>query len=184
VSPFERLGGEVLWEGKIVRVGEERFRHADGEEVKREKVWHPGAVGIVPVDDTHVWLTRQPREAAGMDASLEIPAGKLDVEGEGPLEAGKRELGEEIGKQAETWEELFAFYTSPGFTDERVWIYLATDLSDAQEPGEAEEDERIEIVPWRLDRIDDAIEECQDSKSLIALLWLKSSDRIRTAGQR
>jgi ADP-ribose pyrophosphatase len=184
VSSFERLGGEVLWEGKIVRVGEERFRHADGEEVKREKVWHPGAVGIVPVDDTYVWLTRQPREAAGAAASLEIPAGKLDVEGEGPLEAGKRELGEEIGKQAASWTELFTFYTSPGFSDERVWLYLATDLSDAEEPGEAEEDERIEIVPWPLDRIDDAIEECEDSKSLIALLWLKASDRTGTGGQR
>jgi 8-oxo-dGTP pyrophosphatase MutT (NUDIX family) len=184
VSAFERLGGEVLWEGKIVRVGEERFRHADGEEVKREKVWHPGAVGILPVDDTHVWLTRQPREAAGVAASLEIPAGKLDVDGEAPLEAGKRELAEEIGKEAKTWDELFVFYTSPGFTDERVWLYLATDLSDAEEPGEAEEDERIEIVPWALDRIDDAIEECADSKSLIALLWLKASGRRGTGGQR
>jgi ADP-ribose pyrophosphatase len=161
----------VIWEGRIITVGIERFRHSDGHEVQREKVWHPGAVGILAVDDRHVWLTRQPREAAGESASLEIPAGKLDVPGEPPLETAKRELAEEIGKQAESWEELFVFFTSPGFSDERVWLYLATDLDDA-EASEPEEDERIEIVPWPLAELDDAIAECEDSKSLIALLWL------------
>jgi ADP-ribose pyrophosphatase len=172
VSQFELLGAETKWEGKIIRVGVERFRHADGLEVTREKVWHPGAVGILPVDDTHVWLTRQPREAIGESASLEIPAGKLDVPDEPPLETAKRELSEEIGKQAAHWEEIKAFYTSPGFSDERVWLYLATDLSDATDGAQAEENERIEIVPWPLERLDDAIAECEDSKSLIALLWL------------
>jgi 8-oxo-dGTP pyrophosphatase MutT (NUDIX family) len=171
-SEFERLGSDVEWEGKIVRVGTERFRHADGHEVTREKVWHPGAVGIVAVDDEHVWLTRQPREAVGASASLEIPAGKLDVAGEPPDATAKRELAEEIGKQAANWQEIFSFYTSPGFSDERVWLYLATDLSDISEPAEADEDERIEIVPWALDRLDDAISHCEDSKSLIAMLWL------------
>jgi 8-oxo-dGTP pyrophosphatase MutT (NUDIX family) len=171
-SEFERLGAETIWEGKIIRVGNERFRHADGHEVTREKVWHPGAVGILAVDASQVWLTRQPREAAGASASLEIPAGKLDVPGEEPLASAKRELAEEIGKQAARWEEIFAFYTSPGFSDERVWLYLATDLSDSEGGAEAEEDERIEIVPWALERLDDAIAECEDSKSLIALLWL------------
>jgi ADP-ribose pyrophosphatase len=172
LSQFELLGAETKWEGKIIRVGVERFRHADGLEVTREKVWHPGAVGILPVDDTHVWLTRQPREAIGERASLEIPAGKLDVPDEPPLETAKRELSEEIGKQAAHWEEIKAFYTSPGFSDERVWLYLATDLSDATDGAQAEENERIEIVPWPLERLDDAIAECEDSKSLIALLWL------------
>ena len=171
---FERLDQRTTWEGKIVRVGEERFRHADGEEVTREKVWHPGAVGILAVDDAQVWLTRQPREAVGATASLEIPAGKLDVEGEEPLATAQRELAEEIGKQAGRWEEVFVFYTSPGFSDERVWLYLATELGDAEEEAKAEENERIEIVPWPLDRLDEAIAECDDSKSLIALLWLKA----------
>jgi 8-oxo-dGTP pyrophosphatase MutT (NUDIX family) len=178
-SEFERLGADTTWEGKIITVGIERFRHADGHEVKREKVWHPGAVGIVPVDATHVWLTRQPREAVGASASLEIPAGKLDVPGEERLASAKRELAEEIGKRAECWEEIFAFYTSPGFSDERVWLYLATELSDSIEPAQADEDERIEIVPWPLERIDAAIAECEDSKSLIALLWLARRERRR-----
>ena len=164
---------QVQWEGKLVRAGVARFRHSDGEEVTREKVWHPGAVGILALDDEHVWLTRQPREVVEDPASLEIPAGKLDVPGESPEQTAKRELTEEIGKQASSWEQLFEFFTSPGFSDERVWLYLATDLSEAPET-EPDESERIEIVPWPLERLDDAISECEDSKSLIALLWLKA----------
>jgi 8-oxo-dGTP pyrophosphatase MutT (NUDIX family) len=172
VSGFEPLGAEVKWQGGFLRAGVERFRFDDGAEVTREKVWHVGAVGILALDGEHVWLTRQPREVVGASASLEIPAGKLDVPGESPLQTAQRELGEEIGKQAGLWEEIRSFYTSPGFSDERVWLFLATDLSDADEPGHADEDERIEIVPWPLNRLDDAIAECDDSKSLIALLWL------------
>jgi 8-oxo-dGTP pyrophosphatase MutT (NUDIX family) len=171
-AAFEQTGSDIEWEGKIVRVGTERFRFHDGAEVTREKVWHPGAVGIVPVDYSHVWLTRQPREAVRASASLEIPAGKLDVDGEQPLDTAKRELAEEIGQQAARWEEIFVFFTSPGFSDERVWLYYATELSDTDEPAEAEENERIEIVRWPLEQLDDAIAQCEDSKSLIALLWL------------
>jgi 8-oxo-dGTP pyrophosphatase MutT (NUDIX family) len=176
VSDFEAVGAEMKYEGKMVRVGIERFRHADGEEVSREKVWHPGAVGIIALDDEHVWLTRQPREVIGQAASLEVPAGKLDIEGESPLQTAKRELGEEIGKRAESWEEIVAFYTSPGFSDERVWLYLATELSDDSD-AEPDENERIEIVPWPLARLDEAIAQCEDSKSLIALLWLAARRR-------
>ncbi len=172
MSEFERIDSETAWSGRFISVGVERFRFADGAEVTREKVWHPGAVGILAVDDVHVWLTRQPREAAGVADSLEVPAGKLDVPGEPPLQTAKRELVEEIGKRAAQWEEILAFWTSPGFSDERVWLYLATDLSDAVGGPEPEEDERIEVVPWSLGRLDEAIAQCEDSKTLIALLWL------------
>ena len=168
---FELIAVEREWTGAIVSVGRERFRHADGEEVSREKVWHPGAVGIIPIDAAHVWLTRQPREVAGLTRSLEIPAGKLDVEGEGPLQAAQRELAEEIGMQAARWRELTAFYTSAGFSDERITCYLAQDLTPAS-GVHSDEDERIEIVPWPLTELDAAIDECEDAKSLIALLWL------------
>jgi 8-oxo-dGTP pyrophosphatase MutT (NUDIX family) len=171
MSRFQRISQETIWSGSIVTVGEQYFRYPDGAEVKREKVWHPGAVGILAVDSEQVWLTRQPREVADLEASLEIPAGKRDVDGESPLETAKRELAEEIGKQAASWEELKVFFTSPGFSDERIWLYLARELSDAP-PAAADEDERIEIVPWPLDRLDQALAECEDSKSLIALLWL------------
>lgn len=177
-AEFESLGRELGWEGKVIRAGVERFRYPDGREVTRDKVWHPGAVGILALEDDRVWLTRQPREVIGAGASLEIPAGKLDVPGESPLETGKRELAEEIAKRADRWEELFAFYTSPGFSDERVWVYLATGLSDAPGHAAADEDERIEVVPWPLARLDEAITQCEDSKSLIALLWLAARRRI------
>jgi 8-oxo-dGTP pyrophosphatase MutT (NUDIX family) len=171
VNRFRRVGAEVKWEGGFLRAGIERFCYDDGTEVTREKVWHAGAVGIVALDDHHVWLTRQPREVVGAGESLEIPAGKLDVPGESPLQTAQRELGEEIGKRAASWREIFSFHTSPGFSDERVWLFLATELSDGG-TGTAEEDERIEVVPWRLDALDQAIAACDDSKTLIALLWL------------
>jgi ADP-ribose pyrophosphatase len=174
-ADFESIGADMAWEGRLVRVGVERFRYPDGQQVTREKVWHPGAVGIVALDREHVWLTRQPREVIRAGASLEIPAGKLDVPGETPLEAAKRELAEEIGKRAARWEEIMAFHTSPGFSDERVWLYLATDLGDAPD-AEPDEHERIEIARWPLSRLDDAIAQCEDSKSLVALLWLARQD--------
>lgn len=171
MSDFELASSEVQWQGAFVRAGVERFRREDGSEAVRDKVWHAGAVGIIALDDEHVWLTRQPREVVRVTASLEIPAGKLDVPGESPLETGKRELHEEIGRRAATWREVFSFYTSPGFSDERVWLFEATDLSEPG-PAEPDEDERIEVVPWPLGRLDEAIAECEDSKTLIALLWL------------
>ena len=182
MSGYERLDHEVAWTGKIITVGVERFRYEDGKEVTREKVWHPGAVAILPIDDDHVWLTRQPREVVGLTDSLEIPAGKLDVEGEEPLDAAKRELAEEIGQAAADWQELKAFYTSAGFSDERIVLYLARGLSDSEpaRPAEADEDERIEIVRWPLTELDAAIDKCTDAKSLIALLWLA---RARERGE-
>jgi 8-oxo-dGTP pyrophosphatase MutT (NUDIX family) len=177
MSSYERVDSEVVWTGKIITVGVERFRYEDGAEVTREKVWHPGAVAILAIDDDHVWLTRQPREVVGRSDSLEIPAGKLDVDGEEPLDAAKRELAEEIGQVATDWRELKTFHTSAGFSDERIVLYLATGLSEAEltHPADAEDDERIEIIRWPLTQLDAAIDECTDAKSLIALLWLARS---------
>ncbi|MGO9900510.1 MAG: NUDIX domain-containing protein [Solirubrobacteraceae bacterium] len=176
MSTFELVDSQTAWAGRIISVGVERFRFSDGAVVTREKVWHPGAVGIVAVDEANVWLTRQPREAVGVSASLEVPAGKLDVPGEPRLATAKRELVEEIGKRAARWEEILAFWTSAGFSDERVWLYLASDLSDAPDGPEPEAGERIEVVPWPLANLDEAIAQCEDSKTLIALLWLAQRD--------
>lgn len=174
MTDFEEIGRDVGWQGRIISAGTERFRFADGAEVVREKVWHPGAVCVLAVDDEYVWLTRQPREAVRETASLEVPAGKFDLPGEQPLQLAQRELVEEIGKQAASWRELFQFWVSPGFSEERVWLYLATDLTDAAGGPEPEEDERIEIVPWPRVQLDDAIAATDDAKTLIALLWLRS----------
>jgi ADP-ribose pyrophosphatase len=167
---FVALGGETLYSGRIVDVRMERFRHADGEVVSREIVRHRGAVGMLAFDEHQIWLVRQPREAVGEPDLLEIPAGRLDKDGEPPLEAAKRELAEEIGRAAASWEPIVTYYTGAGFTDEQVHLFAATDLREAS--AESGEQERIEIVPWPLDRLGEAIEECRDAKTLIALGWL------------
>jgi 8-oxo-dGTP pyrophosphatase MutT (NUDIX family) len=169
---FEPLGGRTIYEGRIVTLRLERFRYPDGEEVEREIVRHGGAVGVVAHDDRELFLVRQPREAVGDPDVLEIPAGRLDVEGESPLEAGQRELAEEIGKAAATWEPIAEIASSVGMTDEIVHLFRATDLSDAR--AEAEHNERIEIVRWPLADLDAAIAATRDAKTLVGLHWLRA----------
>src|SRR5919204_942483 len=134
---FERIDSELVYEGKIFSVRRDRFRYEDGEEAEREVVSHPGAVGVVAHDGERLYLVRQPREAVGEQAVLEIPAGKLET-GEDVLETAKRELAEEIGKGAREWRHLKSYWSSVGFTDEEVHLYLATDLydDDTAEPTE------------------------------------------------
>jgi ADP-ribose pyrophosphatase len=164
------LGGDTVYEGRLVEVRNERFLHADGEEVEREIVRHKGAVGVVAYDDEHVWLVRQPREAVLEADLLEIPAGRLDVPGEQPAAAAERELAEEIGLAANHWETILSYYSSAGFTDERVYLYAARDLYERH--AESEENERIEIVRWPLARLEEAIAGVRDAKTLIGLMWL------------
>lgn len=174
---IEPLGAEEPYEGSqfSVRVG--RFRHEDGEEVEREYVHRMAAAAIVAYDDEHVWLVRQPREAI-LQYTLELPAGKLDVERESALETAQRELAEEIGQAAEHWTEIECYHPSSGYSDERVHVFAATGLrpSDDAEPDPAE---RIEIVRWPLADIDAAIAECNDAKTLIGLCWLRASGAAR-----
>jgi len=175
-SRFERLEAHTVFEGAVVDVHEGTFRHEDGEQVSRQWVAHPGSVAVVAHDGERVWLVRQPREAVGQPDLLELPAGKLDEEGEGPLECGQRELAEEIGKAAEHWEHLTTYFTSAGFTDEQCHVYLATGLRD--EPGQEIAGERIDIEPHPLASLDETIAGCRDAKTLIGLLMLR--DRLRT----
>jgi len=169
---FERIDSRTVWEGQIATVHVDRVRYDDGDEAERERVSHPGAVAVVAHDGERVFLVRQPREAVDEQSLLELPAGKLDAKGEGPLETAKRELAEEIGKGARTWRHLTTFYTSPGFVEEVCHVYVATDLYD--ESAEAEEDERIEIVEAPLADLDAVIEGCHDAKTLVGLLWFRA----------
>ncbi len=176
-SRFEKTGSETVFEGGFFTVRRDAFRHEDGEEVSRDIVSHPGAVGVVVLDGQDLWFVRQPREVLGSPDFLEIPAGKLDEEGESPLDTGKRELAEEIGKRAEHWESLGSFYTSPGFTDEQVYLFLATGISDVDERPQVEHDERIDVEVRPVADLDQILAETQDSKTLIALYRLR--DRLR-----
>lgn len=167
---FVPLGGEQIWQGRIVGVREERFRYADGEEVAREVVTHPGAVGMVVHDHEHVYLIRQPREAVLEPDMLEIPAGRLDKPGEDPLPAAQRELAEEIGRAASDWQHLKTFYPSVGVNRETVHLYRASGLSQAH--ADSGENERIEVVAWPLDDLTGAIAATSDGKTIIGLLLL------------
>jgi 8-oxo-dGTP pyrophosphatase MutT (NUDIX family) len=166
---IEPIGGETVFEGQTFVVRVERFRHADGEIVEREVVRRQNAAAIVAYDDEHVWLVRQPREAICRQM-LEIPAGKLDVEGESPLQTARRELAEEIGQEAEHWEAVISYLPSSGYSDELVHVFAATGLR----PSDVEPDpqERIEVVRWPLTDLDGAIDESRDSKTIIGLRWL------------
>src|SRR3954469_25628764 len=95
---FERIGGEEIWSGKIASVRKDRFRYDDGEEADREIVGHPGAVAVLAHDGEFIYLVAQPREPVDEQALVELPAGKLDEEGEEPLGARHAGLAEEIGK--------------------------------------------------------------------------------------
>jgi len=168
---LEKEGSKLVYRGEIFSVRKETFQYADGSRATREVVVHPGAVCVIPHDAGAVYMVEQPREAVEEPALLELPAGKLDVKGETPLECAQRELAEEIGKSAGDWRELKSFYTSPGFANERVWLFLATELYDT--PERRQTDERIQIVEFPLDDLDTAIGRCEDAKSLIGLMMLK-----------
>jgi 8-oxo-dGTP pyrophosphatase MutT (NUDIX family) len=171
---YERLGSERLFEGGFFDVIRERVRYKDGSEHEREFARHPGAVAILAHDSERIFMVRQPRESVGEPDLLELPAGKLDAEGESPLECARRELREEIGMRAARWSEMKSFYTSPGFTSEEVHLFEATELETVG--AEPTEGERIEVVAHPIAEIDAVIESCLDGTSLIGLLLFR--DRL------
>jgi ADP-ribose pyrophosphatase len=159
VTPRER---RTVYDGKVFDVTVEEW---NGRE--REIVEHPGAVCIVAVDrEGFVTLVRQLREATGGEL-LEIPAGTRES-GEEPLQTARRELQEETGLSGGEWREVTAFWTTPGFTRERMTLFFA----EGVEPGEAspEEDESFELVRWPVAEIESRLGEIEDAKSLVGLL--------------
>lgn len=173
------IDSRVLHRGSFIEFRVDTVERADGSRATRDFAGHPGAVAIVALDEAgRVPLVRQWRLAAE-DLLLEIPAGGLDVvDGvkEDPELAARRELEEETGLRAGSWRKLGAFFSAPGFTDELMHLYLATDLSPADEDGRLgpDEDERL-ILEWRSWR--DAVTavergEIRDAKSVAGLFWL------------
>lgn len=172
---MDLIGTEPLHEGKHVDFVAKRYRRADGSEVEREVVEHPGSVAVLAYDEEFAYLVAQPREAVEDDELLEIPAGTLDIEGESELECARRELAEEAELRAEEWEQVHVIYPSPGFLTEKVTIFAATGLAPAS--GERDDDEEIEIVRLPLVEIDRALPDVRDATTVIALQWLK--ERLR-----
>ncbi|WCB94343.1 ADP-ribose pyrophosphatase [Baekduia alba] len=167
---FERIGSQLIHEGRILTVTNDTFRYADGKTAEREIVHTSGAAAVVAVDDEHVWLVRQPREPIDEPDSLEIPAGRLDPGDASPMVTAQRELAEEIGKVADRWTPLTTYWSSVGFTSEAVHLFLAEGLRDAEGEHDSGEDERIEIVRWPLTDLDGLVAQVDDSKTLLGLL--------------
>jgi 8-oxo-dGDP phosphatase len=140
VPEFRRVSEEELFRARVFRVVRFGVRDPDGDEFDRFVVRHPGAVSVVPVhDDGSVTLVRQYRAAVD-DLVLEIPAGLLDRDGEEPEQAARRELAEEAGLEASSWQPLIGTWNTPGVSDQHTTIFLATGLTPcAPRPDGAEE---------------------------------------------
>jgi ADP-ribose pyrophosphatase len=179
------VGSRVLHHGRYLTFRIDTIERADGSRSDRDLVGHPGAVAIVAIDrEDNVLLVHQWRTATS-SLLVEIPAGTLDTDEssgktEDPDLAARRELEEETGYRAGSWQKLAEFWTAPGFASERMHLYLATDLTPA-DPDERlgpDEDEhlRLERRPFAaaIDAIDQG--EIADAKSIAGLLW---ADRLR-----
>jgi ADP-ribose pyrophosphatase len=166
--PIEPVREETIHQGPRFTV--KRTELEGGRE--REWVDAPDAVAIVAYDDDQLYLVRQEREAIRRDDILEVPAGVMDVEGETPLQTGQRELEEEIGMRADAWTHATTYFSSSGFTDEQVHVFLATGLHKVAEPDAAGE-EGIDLVTWPLADLDGLIDGNADGKTLVGLLWLR-----------
>ena len=176
---MDLLSTETLLAGRHVDVLEKRYRRADGTEVSRQVVQHPGSVAILAHDEEFVYLVGQPREAVEEDDLLELPAGTLDVDGESELECAKRELAEEAELAAAQWGVLHVIYPSPGFLTEVVTIFEATGLSPAS--GSRDADEQIEIVRLPLAEIESALPRIRDASTVVGLQALLARPGISGA---
>lgn len=164
------LSSEKIFDGLVFTVERDRLRETTGQEIVREIVRHNGGAGALPVfADGRVALVRQYRHPARREL-LEIPAGKLEA-GETPEECAAREVEQEIGWRVGRLEKLCDFFTTPGFCEEKLYVYLATELQPSQQA--LDEDELVEIVYLPLT---EAVQMArsgliEDSKTIIALLW-------------
>jgi 8-oxo-dGTP pyrophosphatase MutT (NUDIX family) len=144
---FETTSSETLYTGKIFALRRDQVRMPGGRDVVREVVEHFGAVAIVAMDDhNNIALVYQYRHAIGRRL-WELPAGLLDVGGEPAHLTAARELKEEAGLQAATWQVLVDLDSTPGFSDESVRVYLATGLTEIDRP-EAHDEEADMTLQW------------------------------------
>lgn len=153
----------------IFRVTEDEATEPGGFHIRRSIIRHPGSAVVMPVDEHgRVLLVRQFRLPANRFL-WEIPAGKID-EGENAFQAAQRELSEETGLTAKTWKELVSFYPSPGYVEEKMTLFVATDLTQ----GEAHnmDDERIDCRWFTREEIEQGMQagDIQDAKTLIGYL--------------
>ncbi len=170
------LDNQVLYRGRVLDLHVDKVELPNGRVTTREAVRHAPAVGIVAVDGGCVYLVRQFRHPVG-EAILEIPAGIVEP-GESPVETAAREIQEEIGLRAEKLEEIGSIYTSPGFSDEEIFLFWAEGLSPSRLPED--DDEFIEVIKVPIKELWDMIESgaIKDGKTLVALYSMALKGKI------
>lgn len=157
-----------IYQGRALTLNEECVVFPDGQQAMLEIVRHPGGAGALALDDEdRVCLIRQYRYAAG-GWLWEIPAGRLEV-GEAAQVCAQRELGEEAGLRAESWQPLATLLPSPGICDERIYLFLARELSPLPTAHEAGEYIEIHWLPLAEARAKVCAGEIVDAKTMIAL---------------
>jgi len=164
------LGREEVYRGKIVNLRVDTIQHPSGKSAIREVVQHPGGVTVVALRDSgELLLIRQYRYPL-QRFILELPAGKLDS-GQSPLDTICRELEEEAGFRADTWDYGCAFYTSPGISDELIHLFIARNLSPV--PQRLEEGEHITVEAHSLENCLQLMQsgEIRDGKTILGILW-------------
>ena len=174
-KPEHQVDRRELYTGKIFRLDKDTVRFPDGSESEFDIVRHPGASAVVPFlsdpagEEPQILLLRQFRYAAG-GYIYEVPAGRLDA-GEEPVDCAVRELKEETGCTAERMEPLFTMFTTPGFTDETIHVFMATGLTHGQSAREP--DEFADVVIMRLAEALALIQEgaIPDGKTALAILF-------------
>lgn len=167
------MKSEKIYEGRILNLRLDTVELPDKKYAKREIVEHPGAVAIIPVtDENEVVLVKQFRKAIESQL-LEIPAGKVE-HGENPVNCAIRELKEETGYSAKDIQFLFEFYTSPGFSNEKMHLFLAKGLTEGE--SQPENDEYIVVEKIKLDKLIEMINngELSDSKTIVGILTLNN----------
>ena len=183
---YRVLGTEVVYEGPIISLYRDTVAMPGGGESVRDVVRHVGAVAVVALDDAgNVVLLRQYRHPVG-DYLWELPAGLRDADGEPPLETARRELAEEVQLAAQRWSLLTTSYSSPGFCDELVLVYLAEGLSDVPRPeGFTVEHEEIDLTVERMP-LDEAVQRVFDGsiRNGAAVIGLLAAAQLRAAGPR
>ncbi|WP_075982209.1 NUDIX hydrolase [Bacillus massilinigeriensis] len=182
MSRFEEktMKSEKIFSGNVVSLQVDEVKLPNGKTSKRELIKHPGAVAILAItDENKIVMVEQYRKALEREL-VEIPAGKLE-KGEEPRICAERELEEETGYECESLEWLISFYTSPGFADEIVHLYLAKGLKQKENAASPDEDEFVQLIELTLDEALQYVKEQKiyDAKTVLAVQYLQLQEALK-----
>lgn len=173
------INTEKIFSGNVISLQVDDVELPDGKHAKRELIKHPGAVAILAItDENKIVMVEQYRKAIEREL-VEIPAGKLE-KNEEPKNCAKRELEEETGYVCESLEWLISFYTSPGFADEILHLYVAKGLKQKENAALPDEDEFVNLIELTLDEALQYIknQRIYDAKTVLAIQYLQLQEAL------